>query len=286
MFTPASKKEAKLRLALTGPSGGGKTWTGLEIATSFGGRIAVVDTEKRSASKYADRFRFDVVDLEPPFHPTKYIEAIREAQRLGYRTIVLDSLSHAWTGTGGIISIVDDIASHSQSKSSFFAWNEGGRLYNDLINAITQSELHVIGTIRLKQEYMLEKDEKTGKIKPTRVGLKPIQRKDFEYEFDVVMAMDLQNAGTVMKTRCNDLPMGMVIPKPNASLGNMLMKWLVGAEWTDALDEKAVGWAAAEWKVEKSAAYHMIQSAVSEERLSAVLPKEEFKAFVACERGA
>lgn len=101
MFTPASKKEAKLRLALTGPSGSGKTWTALTLATQFGGKIAVVDTENKSASKYADRFQFDTLDLTPPFHPHKYIEAIETAQVMGYRTIILDSLTHAWTGDRG-----------------------------------------------------------------------------------------------------------------------------------------------------------------------------------------
>lgn len=279
MFKPASKKEAKLRLALTGPSGAGKTWTSLQIATQFGGKIAVVDTERKSASKYADQFVFDVVDIEPPFHPIKYIEAIQEAQQLGYTTIVLDSLTHAWMGTGGILSIVDDIASHSQSQNKFTAWNEGTRLYNDLINAIVQSDIHVIGTIRSKQEHVLEKDEK-GKNQVVRVGLQPIQRKDFEYEFDLVMAMDVKNTGTISKTRCRDLPMGMVIPKPGKNVAKTLMTWLHGTEWIEALSERAVSFAAETWKVQKAEAYARIEQAVKAEALSAFLPKDEFKEYV------
>jgi len=279
MFTPASKKEAKLRMVLTGPSGSGKTWTGLTLATNFGGKIAVVDTERKSASKYADRFKFDVMNMEPPFHPAKYVEAIETAQAMGYQTIVLDSLTHAWTGSGGIISIVDDIASHSQSKSSFFAWNEGTRLYNELINAILNSNLHVIGTIRSKQEYVLEKNEK-GKITPTRVGTRPNQRKDFEFEFDMVMDMDLKNTATITKTRCNDLPMGMTIPKPGAGVARILMTWLHGTEWVEALSEKAVAYAAESWKVGKPEAWGKLNRAIEAEEVRQYLPKEEFKEYV------
>lgn len=279
MFTPASKKEAKLRMVLTGPSGSGKTWTALTFATHFGGRIAVVDTERKSASKYADRYLFDVVDLEPPYHPNKYIEAIETAQAMGYQTIILDSLTHAWTGSGGIISIVDDIASHSQSKNSFFAWNEGTRLYNELINAILNSGLHVIGTIRSRQEYVLEKNEK-GKITPTRVGTRPNQRKDFEFEFDMVVDMDLKNTATITKTRCNELPMGMVIPKPGAGMARTMMTWLHGTEWVQALSEKAVGFAAEAWKVGKPEAWGRLDRAIKAEEVSAFLPKDEFKDYV------
>lgn len=279
MFTPASKKEAKLRLALTGPSGSGKTWTALALATAMGGKVALVDTENGSASKYADRFVFDTVKLAPPFHPSKFIEAIQTAQMLGYRTIILDSLSAMWTGTGGIVSIVDDIATMSKSQNSFFAWGEGTALYNDLINAIVQSDINVIGTMRSKQEYVLEKNEK-GKVVPTRVGTRPIMRKDFEYEFDMVLTMDLQNKATVTKTRCDDLPMGAVIPKPGAGLARSLMTWLVGAEWVEALSEKAITYAAETWKMGKPEAWGKIDRAIKAEEVGAFLPKDEFKGWV------
>lgn len=280
MFTPASKNEAKLRLALVGASGGGKTYTSLALATAMGGKVALVDTENGSASKYADRFVFDTVKLSPPFHPSKFIEAIHTAQGLGYQTIILDSLSAMWTGTGGIVSIVDDIASNSRSQNSFFAWNEGTSLYNKLVNAIVQSDINVIATMRAKQEYVLEKDEK-GKIKPTRVGTKPIMRREFEYEFDMVLTMDVQNRATVTKTRCDDLPMGMVIPKPGAGLARTLMTWLVGAEWVEALSEAAVKYAAESWGCGKPEAWGKIDRAIKGEAVSAFLPKDEFKEWVA-----
>lgn len=279
MFTPASKKEAKLRLALVGPSGAGKTWTALALATAMGGKVALVDTENGSASKYADRFVFETVKLTPPFHPRKFIEAIQAAQTMEYRTIILDSLSAMWTGTGGIVSIVDDIATMSKSQNSFFAWGEGTALYNELINAIVQSEINVIGTMRSKQEYVLEKNEK-GKVIPTRVGTRPIMRKDFEYEFDMVLTMDIANKATVTKTRCDDLPMGTVIPKPGAGLARTLMTWLIGAEWVEAKCEAAVKYAAEVWQVGKPEAWGRIDRAIRAEEVSEFLPKEEFKSWV------
>ena len=137
----------------------------------------------------------------------------------------------------------------------------------------------MIGTIRSKQEYALERDEK-GKIKPTRVGTKPIQRKDFEYEFDIILAMDLQNTATVEKSRCQTLPMGTMIPKPNAKLAQTLMTWLIGAEWTDARSEQAVAFAAGQWGIPKPEAWMRIDQAVKADSLSELLTKDEFKDYV------
>jgi DNA polymerase III delta prime subunit len=184
MFKQAIKQEAKLRLAIAGPSGSGKTYTALAIATNLGGKVALVDTEHGSASKYADKFSFDVMEMQPPFSPDRFIAAIKDAQQVGYGTLVLDSLSHAWNGTGGLLEIVDQIAARSSSKNTFAAWKEGTPIYNKLIDAIIQSNINIIATMRTKQDYVLEADER-GKQKPVKIGMNPIQRDGFEYEFDV-----------------------------------------------------------------------------------------------------
>src|SRR4028119_1039737 len=100
----ATKKAAKLRLALMGPSGAGKTFTALSIAAGLGNRILVVDTENASASKYSDSFEFDVIELSD-FAPNNFIEAISLAKQNGYDVLVIDSLSHAWMGRGGILEM-------------------------------------------------------------------------------------------------------------------------------------------------------------------------------------
>src|SRR5690606_34635021 len=107
-FKKATKSQAKLRMAITGPSGSGKTYTALSVGTPLG-RIAVIDTERGSASKYADLFDFDVLELTE-YNPRNYIEAIRAACAGGYDVLIIDSLSHAWSGQGGVLELVDRAA--------------------------------------------------------------------------------------------------------------------------------------------------------------------------------
>lgn len=229
MFAPAVKTEAKLRLAIAGPSGSGKTYTALAVATALaaGGKVAVLDTEHGSASKYADIFAFDVLNESAPFHPDKVTAAINDAARGGYAVLILDSMSHFWNGPGGMTDIVDDIARRMKSPNSFAAWKDGTPIQQKMIEAIVSAPLHIIATMRSKQDYILETDER-GKQRPRKVGMAPIQRDGFEYEFDVFMDMDNDNTGMIAKTRCPALTNG-VFKKPGADIANILRDWLHGA---------------------------------------------------------
>lgn len=224
MFKPAVKEEAKLRLAIAGPSGSGKTFTALAVGTALG-RVALVDTEHGSASKYADIFQFDVLNLDPPFHPARFVEAIRAAEQGGYDVVVLDSISHAWNGTGGVLEIVEQAAKRFKGNS-YVGWQEGTPAHNLLIEGIVGAGIHVIATMRSKQEYILV--EKGGKQVPQKVGMAPIQRDSMEYEFDVYLEMTMDNDAIVQKTRC-PLLTGAVLPKPGADLAGVLQEWLSGA---------------------------------------------------------
>lgn len=228
MFKKAVKQEAKLRLAIAGPSGSGKTYTALAVAQAFGGSVAVVDTEHGSASKYADLFHFDVLEMEAPFHPDRFVSAIREAVATGYTTIVLDSLSHAWNGQGGLLELVEDAQKRMKTGNSFAAWKDVTPIQNRFIEGIVGAPIHVIATMRSKQEYVQEKDERTGKTQIRKVGMAPVQRDGFEYEFDVFLDMDVNNNAIVSKTRCPALT-GKVFTKPGADIANILMDWLHGA---------------------------------------------------------
>lgn len=225
----AVKHDAKLRMSIAGPSGAGKTWTALTLAEELadGKPVLVVDTERGSASKYADIFNFDVIELES-FSPTFYIEAIKLAEANGYSVLILDSLSHAWNGIGGLLELVDSIAKRKYGGNSFAAWKDATPLQNQLIDAITRANVHVIATMRSKQEYALEKDERTGKTSPKKVGMAAIQRDGMEYEFDVAVDMDVDNAMIVQKSRCPQLS-GQVIAKPGADVARVLKSWLSGA---------------------------------------------------------
>lgn len=222
-FKKATKKQTWLRLGLIGPSGSGKTYTALNLAKHLGNKIAVIDTEHGSASKYADLFEFDVMELDS-FHPQRYIDGIHEAQAAGYDVLIIDSLSHAWMGKDGALELVDRAAKRSQSNNTFFAWREVTPLHNALVEAILAARMHVIVTMRAKMEYVLEINDK-GKQVPRKVGLAPIQREGLEYEFDVVADMDLDNNMIVTKTRCPALS-GAVIPKPGEEVANILRAWL------------------------------------------------------------
>lgn len=228
-FVKAIKHESKLRLAFAGPPGSGKTYSALGVAVTLAGEggVALIDTERGSASKYADIFNFDVLNLDAPYHPDKYIQAIHEAEQAGYAVLVVDSLSHAWNGPGGLLEIVEGITKRSQSKNSYVSWGEATPIQNRLIDAITRAKLHIIVTMRSKQDYAQEKDER-GKTVIRKLGMAPIQRDDLPYEFDIFADMDADNTMVVHKSRCPDLA-GQIIPKPGAQVADILKTWLSGA---------------------------------------------------------
>ena len=222
MFKKAERKKAKLRLALCAPSGGGKTYSALRIAQGLGGKIAFIDTERGSGELYANLCEYDVCQIEPPFHPEKYVNAIHAAERAGYSVIIIDSLSHAWAGTGGLLEEVDK---RKGKGNDFTAWREITPMHNLLVDAMLQSNCHIIGTMRTKTAYDMAKDERTGKIKPVKVGLAPVQRDGLEYEFTVVLDIDLdKHTATASKDRT-----GLFDGKyftPTIETGAELLTWL------------------------------------------------------------
>jgi AAA domain len=234
-FTQAKKTQARLRLALVGSSGSGKTRGALEVATRFSDKVAVIDTEHGSASLYSDRFRFDTCQLVT-FDPNLFVEKIHEAEEAGYGAIVIDSLSHAWMGKDGALEQVDRLASRSSNNSSYFAWNSVTPKHMALVNAILQSPAHVIATIRAKTEYVLNPG-KNGKIVPEKVGLAPVQRDGLEYEFGVVGYFDEAHAFRVTKSRCDLLEGRTFAADEFPEAVAILQKWLADGEPTPTREE-------------------------------------------------
>lgn len=228
-FTKAVKAQEKLRMALDGPPGGGKTYTALVVASYLaekeGGRIALIDSERSSALKYANLFDFDHLTL-PDFDPNTYTAAIKSAVDAGYAVIVIDSLSHAWEGT---LDLKDKVTKRSKSHDSFGAWREVTPVHNELVDVMLRAPAHIIATMRTKMEYLVERNESTGKSKVSKIGLKPQQREGVDYEFDVVGDMDEENTLTVTKSRCFDLA-GAVVRKPGTELAEALWAWLNDGE--------------------------------------------------------
>lgn len=222
-FTKATKRATHLRLALIGPAGSGKTYSALAIAAALDRRVALIDTEHGSASKYANLWNFDTLELDT-FHPQTYMDAIRTAESARYDVLILDSLSHAWSGKDGALELVDRAARKLKTANTFAAWRDITPLHNQLVNTILGAQLHIIATMRTKMEYAQERDEK-GRTVIRKIGLAPVQRDGIEYEFDVVGDLDLENVLTISKSRCPALT-GAVIAKPGAPLAQTLAAWL------------------------------------------------------------
>jgi hypothetical protein len=225
-FRKAIKWHAKLRFAVCGPAGSGKTYTVLKLATGLGGPMALIDTERGSASKYADIFEFDVLELGS-YDPARLIEIIDEVAEKGYRALCIDSLSHFWMGKDGELDKVDRAARRMQTPNSFAAWKEVTPLHNALIDKIVSAPLHILVSMRSKAEWIIDRDERTGKTAPRKVGLAPVMRDGIEYEFDVCGDMDQENTLVITKSRCPKLA-GGVFPKPGKELADLLKEWLGG----------------------------------------------------------
>lgn len=219
-FKKATKEKAKLRLAIFGPSGAGKTFSALRLSTGLGGSIAVIDTERGSASKYADRFGFDVLDL-PQKDIATYLAAIKAAGQAGYDVLIIDSLSHAWKE---LLEEVERLAKAKYKGNTWSAWSEGTPKQNKMVDAILSYPGHVIVTMRSKTEWTTE-DTGNGKSKPVRVGLAPEQGKGIEYEFDLLMELSVDHVCHVIKDRTGKFQ-DAILEKPGEEFGKQLADWL------------------------------------------------------------
>lgn len=231
MFEKVTRYKAKLRMALTGVSGAGKTLGALYIAygiTGDWGKIALIDTEHERARFYANRSdlgtgEFLYAPFAPPYSPDRYKSMVQEgAQAVGADGVVIvDSFSHAWNNEGGVLDIKEQIASRS-GKTSYTAWNEAGKEQNSLVNTILAAKCHVIVTMRSKMDYALVENER-GKMEPRKMGLAPIQRDDTEYEFDVVLDIARNHIATASKDTTFLDKFGEII---TPELGKQLAEWI------------------------------------------------------------
>ena len=218
-FKKATKAAAKLRAAVFGPSGAGKTFSSLRMATGLGGPIAVIDTERGSASKYSDRFSFDVLELEDQT-VQGYVDAIRLAADGGYAVLVIDSLSHGWQT---LLEEVEKLAKAKYRGNTWSAWSEGTPLQRKLVQAILTFPGHVIATMRSKTEWTTV--DNNGRKTPQRVGLAPEQGKGVEYEFDLLVEISTEHVANVIKDRTGKFQ-DKLIDKPGEDFGKQLAAWL------------------------------------------------------------
>lgn len=217
-FKKATKEQAKLRLALFGVSGSGKTYTALRIATGLGGKIAVIDTERNSACKYSDRFDFDVCNAtKPSIENLKMF--IEEAKN--YDVLIIDSMTHAWLE---LLQEVERVAKTKFGGNTWSAWSEGTPKQMSLINALLDFPGHIIATMRVETNWTTVTNDK-GKVVPVRVGEAPKQGKGIEYEFDMLMQISPEHDALVLKDRTGKYQ-DEVIALPDERFGEELANWL------------------------------------------------------------
>lgn len=217
----AQRSQVKLRIGLSGPSGYGKTYSALLLAFGISqdwSKIAVIDTENNSASLYSHLGGFNVLPLEEPYTPSRYIEAIKICQEAEMEVIIVDSISHEWSGKGGCLEM------HEHLGGRFQDWSKVTPEHNKFIDALVQSNSHVIATTRRKVDYSLDRDM-NGKTKVMKLGTKEITREGFEYELTV--NLELINDKHLVKASKDRT--GLFMDKPefviNASTGKKLKAW-------------------------------------------------------------
>ncbi len=216
----ANRQKVKIKMALQGPSGSGKTFGALLIAFGLCGdwtKIAVIDSENKSSHLYAHLGRFNVVDIEAPFTPENYLNAIKICEEANMEVVIIDSISHEWEGIGGILEMHGNM-----SGNSYTNWNKLTPRHNAFVQQMLQSTAHIIGTIRSKQDYVLV--DKNGKQVPEKVGLKGVTREGLDYEFTVVLELDIKQNAAASKDRTS-----LFIKKPefpiSVDTGKMINQW-------------------------------------------------------------
>lgn len=261
-FRKAERKQAKLRLGLVGPSGSGKTMSALLVAYGLcesWDDIGIVDTESGSAELYVGSQvgdvtigQYNVLAMSPPYEIQKYIAAIKEAEQAGLKVIILDSISHAWAGDGGLLDQKDKITKSSKSGNSYTAWRDVTPQHTKFIDTMLQSSIHVIATMRAKTEYVQEKGDK-GQTIIRKVGLAPVQREGMDYEFTVVFDISHDHIASSSKDRTNLFDNRYFTPDPDT--GRQLRAWLESGVDPDA-EGKKTGLAACHAKGAKSGYDH------------------------------
>ena len=235
----SQKQQVKLRLGLSGASGFGKTKSALLLAygmTNDWGKIAVIDTENSSASLYSDLGNYNVLDLSPPYSPERYIQAIEICEKSEIEVIIVDSITHEWSGTGGCLDI------HERLGGRFQDWANVTPRHQTFISKILQSSCHIITTARRKTDYSLDTGS-NGKTQVVKHGTKEITREGFEYELTI--NFELINEHHLAKASKDRTGLFMNQPEfiINNETGKKILAWCISGieiDKTSILAEEAI----------------------------------------------
>lgn len=226
-FKRATRRAAKIKLAIQGPSGSGKTLGALALAHGLanGGKVAVIDTENGSASLYADKYEFDTLEISPPYLTKKYEAAIKSAVDGGYAALVIDSISHQWEGDGGILQRKDE-ADARPGSNHWTNWGPFTKEHNEFRSLLLSAPIHVLATMRSKMAYT--QSETNGKKKIEKLGLQPIQREGMEYEFWIAFDVQMDHIATASKDRTGLFKTGAA-DLADPKVANRILAWLDSA---------------------------------------------------------
>lgn len=226
----AERKQVKMRIGLSAPSGAGKTYSALLLAKGLAGswdKIALIDTENGSGELYSHLGEYNVITLNEPFEPEKYIEAIKACEDAGINTIIIDSITHEWSGKGGCLDLHEQVTAKMRIPNSFTAWAQITPRHQAFIEAILQSNCHIITTVRTKTDYVLT--ERNGKQVPQKVGMAAVTRDGFEYELTLSLDLDINHLATASKDRT-----GLFVDKPSAMIteetGKKILDWCLSGK--------------------------------------------------------
>lgn len=237
-LTKATRKKSFLKLNISGPSGSGKTMSALYMAYGLVGdwnKVAVIDTENGSASLYSHVGEFNTIDLEPPFSPERYIEAIDTCLNAGIECIILDSSSHEWSGPGGCIEINEKLAQARYKGNTWSAWNETTPRHDSFVQKVLQSRCHFITCTRSKMETIMTDDKKVKKV-----GMKDIQREGWEYELTVSLNLDRDTHTAIASKDRTNLFEGKTPFVITPETGKTIAEWCNSGLDTDAAIKDAI----------------------------------------------
>jgi hypothetical protein len=198
----ASRKKAKIKVSISGTSGSGKSYGSILLSLGIckdSSKICIIDTESYSASLYNHLGEFNVINLTAPFHPDRYIEAIKLCEQSGIEVIIIDNATNAWSGQGGCLQLHEKETSRMKVPNSFTAWNSITPIYQKYLDAIINSSCHIICTLRSKTEYVMS--ERNGRQVPQKVGTAPMIKDGFDYEMFIAFDLDQQHKVFCTKDR-------------------------------------------------------------------------------------
>lgn len=227
----ASRSAAKVRIAISGNSGSGKTWSALLIAKGLVGdlsKVCIIDTESGRADLYAEMGEYSVIELRDDFHPNRYVQSIDAAIKAGFELVIVDSATHEWDGPGGVKDLADNEA--RKGKAPFEKWAVPMEQHKAFTNKILTATVHIISTLRTKADYVMEEyTDKSGKKKqkPVKVGLANVQKEGYEYDQTIEFRLDQEHYAVALKDNT-----GLFADKafiPTEETGEKIRAWLESA---------------------------------------------------------